>query len=279
LPLADLQPDRLASDRISADRLAPAPLPPAPSLAPPEGYTRVRTLTLQPHILQWVAPGALLLVFILSFFPWVGVRPGGVWLVSQSAWGTAFAGYSENKDLKSFVFPGTKVPYKMTTDKEVQEDKVYDTRPGASILVLFYLLLFLPALLITLACVVVPLAKVKLPPAVEQFWPWRWGIVAALNLVVFLFLFLQLMLNFSVEGKAKEWYDANAPLVKKEGKTSSDEALMEAQRGMLVASLDRTRWLWLAGLLQLIAIVAAALVFWIAKRGDMHSLPRLQLQS
>ncbi len=44
--------------------------------------------------------------------------------------------------------------------------------------------------------VVVP--SIKLPPALLPVMPWRWGVVAGLNLILLLFLVLQIVLGFSL---------------------------------------------------------------------------------
>src|SRR5947209_2379435 len=49
--------------------------PTYPSTPTPEGYQRKYTVWFSPKHLQYVAPIAVFLVFILTFFPWVGVYP------------------------------------------------------------------------------------------------------------------------------------------------------------------------------------------------------------
>ena len=46
-----------------------------------------------------MAPVALFLVFILTFFPWVGVYPGGVADAWQNAWQATVGGYSIDPDV------------------------------------------------------------------------------------------------------------------------------------------------------------------------------------
>ena len=125
----------------------------------------------------------LFLVFVLTFFAWTGVYPGGVPDAWQNAWQAAFAGYSTDPDTASVVPPFPK-----------------DAEPGLDFLLIFYVLLLIPALLITIACLALQfVGPAKLPPALYPLLPWRWGVVAALNLVLFLFLLLQLVFGFSLE--------------------------------------------------------------------------------
>jgi hypothetical protein len=222
----------------------------------------VLTLPFNPRVLQVIPPAAVVLIFVLQFFPWVGVYPGGVPDDTQNAWQAAFGGYTEDPDLgKEFHIP-TEKEIKEATDK----DKVRDYRPGASPLTIVYLLLFLPTLVVTVGSLVLQYVQVKLPGWLEPFYPWRWGIVAAANLLVFLFLVLQLLLGFSLESTLREVYDGSVP--RKEMKTTVEQKLEAADRGKFLGYLHRTAWLQLTVWLHVLAIVCAALVFWIGRHGD-----------
>src|SRR5205085_9444543 len=105
------------------------PPPPSPATAPSssaEGYSRTPTVWLSPNVLRWVPAVALLLVFFLQFFPWVGLYPGGVPGVTQGAWGAAFGVYSHDHDLDPVL------PSMQKTEKP--EDNAI---PGASVLTIF----------------------------------------------------------------------------------------------------------------------------------------------
>ena len=64
--------------------------PPPPRAVTAGDYHRHFLIPANEKILQWVTPAALLLVFILQFFPWIGVYAGSVPLTTQGAWGAAF---------------------------------------------------------------------------------------------------------------------------------------------------------------------------------------------
>ena len=73
--------------------LVPVSRPAAPP--PVTGDYRHRgTVSLSPRVLPWLAVGALVLVFVLTFFPWVGFYPGGITVTYQNAWQAAFGSYS-----------------------------------------------------------------------------------------------------------------------------------------------------------------------------------------
>src|SRR5262245_34946539 len=61
---------------------APAPPPPPPVVG---DYTKLRSIVISPRVVPWIAPIALLLLFVLTFFPWSG-RSGG----SKNAWNLGF---------------------------------------------------------------------------------------------------------------------------------------------------------------------------------------------
>lgn len=254
----------------------PAPVP-APAL-PPEGYSKTMAICFSPGVLQWVPAACMLLVFVFLFFPWLGIYPGGVTYINQSAWGAAFGATPEDdRDLRK------KREFKMINEEEIKANKdrdeksrMKDYRPSISVLALFYVLLFVPFMLITIALAVLPLLKINLPPAVAQFLPWRFGIVAAFNALLLLFLGLQLVLNFSLENNFKDYVN-NVPELKTEGKDTAETKEIEVRRGTALDALERTIWLRLTVFLHVVAIVAAALVFWINKRGDHKPVPKLEL--
>jgi hypothetical protein len=258
-------PPPLAPEHTEPPMVLPAPdagMVPvqAPATAPPEGYRRTWTIWFSPKVLPWVAPVCVLLIFILQFFPWVGLYPGGVPALTQSAWGAGFAGYTEDPDMEG--------PAINPKDKD-------NALPGASVLTIFYLLLFIPTFLLTIASLVVDRVPVKLPPAVQKVLPWRWGVVAAANLVVFLFLALQLMTGFSLDSQYKEWVDKHVG--KTSDKTTPVVKHAEAAKGVALEELTHTFWLHLAVLLHLVAIIGAALAYGVERRGKDRPLPRLEL--
>jgi hypothetical protein len=253
--------------------------PSAPKM-PPEDYSKSLTMWFSPRVLQWVPPAAMFLIFICTLFPWVGLYPGGVSDITQTPWGAAIGGYTEDQDLRTVK--GAK-GFKMATEKELDENKdkaekqkIKDHRPGWDILILFYLLLFIPSLFITIALAVLPMLSLKLPPIATQLMPWRYLIIAALNALLLMFLGLQLLVNFSLENKFKDFVN-DTPLLKKENKSTVEQKQAEAYRGIEMGQLERTFWLRLAVLLHLLAIAAAVLVFWLNKRGEHKPIPKLEL--
>ncbi|HEY7312414.1 MAG TPA: hypothetical protein VH643_23825 [Gemmataceae bacterium] len=278
-PGADIfsfRPDAPAAPPPSSFTPPPAPKPePPPSTAttttpppsrsplPTEDYQHSAAVWFSPKVLPWIAPACLLLVFVLSFFNWVGVYPGGVPAVTQNAWQAAFGLHSLDGDMeKKFG--------------QFLKDDNSNYKPGVSVLTIFYLLLFFPTLFVTVASVAIGMVPLKLPPGVEKLLPWRWGIVAAANLILFLFLGLQLLLGFSLETRYAEWVDKQ--IDSKEVKTSEKQKEDAAERGEKMERLSRTVALRLTVILHLLATASAALLFWITQRGTHRPLPMIELR-
>ena len=262
LPMHEPLPPLPSATTATSPPASPAPLPSLSPL-PTDGYRRTASLSINPRVLPWVAPVCLVLVFFLLFFNWVGIYPGGVPAVTQNSWQTAFDMDTRDPD----VTP------------EVPALKEQNFKPGVSVLTIFYLLLFILLVLpVTIASVVIDHVHLKLPPGVEKLLPWRWGIVAAANLILFLFLGLQAILGFSLESRYSEWVDKEAKADSKEAKNTVDRKKDEVRRGRYLEDLHRTGWLYWVILLHLVAVVCSILMFWASQRGTTRPLPRMELR-
>lgn len=260
-PLSSLEPPLSKLEPPPSTATTTTPPSPKPSL-PPEDYQHTLAMWFSPKVLPWIAPVCLVLVFFLQLFDWDGLYPGGAAAVTGNAWAVAFGAYTVDGDLKSLV------PY-------LQDEKL---KAGASVLTIFYLLLFFLTLVVTIASVVIPMIQIPLPPWVDKLLPWRWGLVAALNLILFLFLGLQVLLGFSLDSQYKEWVDKDVKRLTKENPTTEQRKKAEAHRGELLEVPRHTFWLRLVVLLHLVAIVSAVLMFWINQRGTHRPLPKLELR-
>jgi hypothetical protein len=259
-----------APPKPSAVTAAPPPSPPSgpttghvegeptyPTVATPEGYQGKYTSWFSPKVLMYFAPVAVFLIFVLSFFPWTGVYPGGVASAWQNGWQAIYGGWSCDADIISM--PAYK-PF----------SKGYE--PGWNFLLLFYIfLLLVPTLPVTIGCLALEFVPTKqLPPAAHQVLPWRWGIVAALNLILLLFLMLQLVLGFSLENNyiaAKDKAVADAAKAREQPATTLDNKSDAIERGLGRQAVSRTMWLDLVVILSILAVLSAGLMFWLTRRG------------
>ena len=218
-----------------------------------------------------------ILIFLLQFFPWVGVYPcGGYAAATENAWGAAFG--SANDD------PNYKNSFHFTTDADAkakdEKERVADNRPGVSLLTILYLLAFFPTAALTLAAVAIGYVPIKLPPAVQPFLQWKWAILFLLNLLLFFVLALQLLAGFSLESKMKEWAEAEA---KKEEPAQKRDTVQETHYNVIVGQkvgmVQRTSWLALAVWLHVLVVVTALLLFWLSQRARFNKpLPELSLR-
>jgi hypothetical protein len=259
----DITPDLADTTRPSpvADLHEPAKPSPEPSAAtrplPPEGYREVATLWFSPRVIHWFAPVGVVLIFFLQFFPWVGLYRADKSIGTQNAWQAAFNG-------------GAFDPLALNLGPEGKPAK--EEGPGISGWTIWYVLLFLLlALPLTVFSLVLHFHHVKLPAEVARFVPWRWGLVAVVNFVVFLFLALQLAVGFSLEARPREVAAQLSP--PKEG---SQEMYLWARAGILEAA-ERTVWLRFAFVLHVLVILGAAYMYWVTRPGVKRPAPRLDL--
>ncbi|MFO0876329.1 MAG: hypothetical protein U0840_03065 [Gemmataceae bacterium] len=259
---------------------APATPPPSTSPGLPEGYSHRVQLQATEKMIEYLPVTCLLIIFVLQFFSWVGVYPGGVPAVTQNAWQAAFGGYSSDPDMKEkFRIITERDAAKINEDKRVDYKEV-SNEPGVSPLTLLYLLpFFLVTLVLAIFIVVQPyLGSLKLPAQVLQVLPWKWTLLAALNAILLLFLSLQLVLNFSLESTVRVWIE-NKPEVKVDRDAKTEEVKQKtALLGNFLGQIRRTNYLVLVFFLHLIATLSAALIYWLERRGPSKPLPTLELR-
>jgi hypothetical protein len=194
--------------------------------------------------------------------------PGGIGVVTQNAWQVAFGSYSidaaydEMKEDEGKLF-----------EREKHE-------PSFSFNGFFYLLVFIPVMLLTIAAAVVSVLKINLPPVVQNFWAWRFLAVGALTLIPLFFLFLQSMAGFPLEDKAQTNIDQQFKDKKTGAKTNEIKIKqVEIEKGVALASrgLIRTKARSLVILLHVFATAGALLAFWLESRGPNRPSPRFEV--
>jgi hypothetical protein len=251
--------------RVEAPRPQPkASMPPPPPSPPPStaGYARKFSIQLNPQVLPWIPAVALFLVFILTFFNWVGMYPGGVSAVTQNAWQAMIGSVSTDQvyesDLNKF-------------------DRAVDT-PSFSFLTFFYLITFLGVLFVTAAILAANQLKIQLPPQIQSLWQWRFLIIAGLSLIPLFFLFLQGLAGFPLESKQRTKAASQFEEQRKAAKTEDKAKKVEILEGEEYAkvALKRTSARSLVVLLQLVASISALLAFWVERRGPSRPLPRVE---
>jgi hypothetical protein len=253
------------------ERPAPPPVPEweapmTPEVMPPPstagGYRYSIPLRFNPRVLAWVVPVLLILVLVLTFFPWVGGYPGGFRMVTQSAWQVAFGKGSENKEILG----------DSKGDKEGEDEK----GPGKGALVLVGLILLCLTVLIAITFIVFNLLPSGTASFIDGLKRWQGLILGGLALLVLLFIFIQMLAGFPVEKKAKETTDAfDAEIDKAEG-PAKKEPIMKKGATIGTLGIGRTFWFRLAFWLLLLAALCGFLQFWGVRRGNRPP-PKLEL--
>jgi len=197
-----------APKRKKESPAAPA-APPSPP-PPPGDYTKTHTIWVSPRVVPWLAPGALVLAFLLTFFTWAKAGTD----LDHIAWGWGFS----------------------------QGDA----------LTILYLLVLLFGFLLSMAITVLRvIPNVKLPPALQQVWAFRSGLVALFAFLGLFFLTMQLVVGFVPK--------ADTP-------------------AEMLPRLHTTLIVWLALLVQLVALVGAVLDLWLEVRGPSKPMPRIDIR-
>jgi hypothetical protein len=221
--------------------------------------------SLNQRIVDWLPFGCFFLILILTLFTWVRFAPGGYTIYSQNGWQAAFNGGWEDDDAERLL-------------REIStRDDSFDLGKDLSVnfLTLIYLIpiLFL-TLAAALACAIFPYLRVKIPPAVKRYLPWRAGVTAAFALIGLFLLSLQVLFGFSLEHKVQDRIDRKIDEIKKErdkdskGDRKTDRPKVEVMRTLVDDGQRRSHAMSLIYLLQLLGLATAALSLWLTLRGE-----------
>jgi hypothetical protein len=255
--LVEPAPANVTPESPPAQPTARTPPPP-----PPLGYTHTRTLTLSPRVVPWIAPVCLVLLFVLLFFPWLGMYPAGIQVYTQSGWGTAFGTFSRNLVWEKVNgFASAKNP------------------PGVSMpMILYVLVLVVLGLPTAVIAVLLTVAPRTLPPGVQRFKPWRLAIVTGVVLLTTVLLVFQLLVGFSLENTLQGLANQQVESELQGDLTPEEKDKVDLKRAQFLSqfNIHPTFWLRLALYGHLLALAGVGLDFWLHSRGD-QPLPRLNV--
>ncbi|VTR91511.1 unnamed protein product [Gemmata massiliana] len=252
----------------SAPTPPPGYVPPAPSApdgflpssraATPElaGYTHARGITISPKVVAWLPAALLTVVFVLTFFPWVGSYAGESAVYSQRPWGAMF-GLKPNRN------------FKFEQNAAVQSDWIDKMNGDWLLLIPFFSLLFAALAFAWAERGLGTLDPRKVPPLVK-LWPWRNTIVLGCATLALLFLLWQIANGFSMERAIqKQISDKFAERREKETSPSKLDTLKyEEEQAYNAYNVERTTWLYLALLCNALAVGATATRIALDKRGN-----------
>jgi hypothetical protein len=270
--------------------LVPGAVPPAPPPAA-DGLAEAG-FALSPKALVWVPAGALTVAFLLTFFPWAGLYPGGVATFTQLPWQALVGGMSDNAGLPAELLTGgPSVTEKLSAELRNDEARLA-AHLGANLLLLLpYLMLLVLTLALAWAerfvhAPALP-AGGRLAP-LAGLWPRRLDLLTSLTTVLAVLLFFQCVRGFGVQSAARQVAaERAAALIESDArlkglpdestrKRATADVLTGQQLGLLAPG--GTVWRDLALIAHLVAAFAAVGRLWLARRGD-RPLPRLVLRT
>jgi hypothetical protein len=229
----------------------PAKPPELPDMPKPDremsGYAHMYSIALEPKVVRFIPPVALFLAFVLTFFSWNGLYPAGYSAYTQSAWGAVFGSISRD----SVADEQWKVGDKLFGD--VLEERVH-----TNWWLVLYLLLLFPTLALAFAGPVVELAKIKLPPNIENLWQYRPLALGGLAVLTLLLLLAQWGSGFGLQNAVNTY--AEQSLAEEKAKATTPEKMQVWE--MRVAQVKggyhakTTPWVRLSMLLHVLAALA-----------------------
>jgi hypothetical protein len=215
-------------------------------------YRHALPIKVSTRFLRWLVPVCLILIFLLSFFPWVGAYPSGHGLFFQNGWYTAFGSWS----------------YDSSVDKvlEGKIDKEKDA-PGVSVLMIFYMILLCLLMLASIAVIVFHLIPTAPPPSLRMILQWQGLILGGAALLIFLFLGIELLKGFNLTNRIQSLSDKDNSKSRDEERFGKHGVDVLGAMNKSAMGLRTTFWFRLVVLLNLLAILGGAMQFWMARRG------------
>jgi hypothetical protein len=210
------------------------------------------------RVIRWFGPIGLMVVFLLTFFNWVGAYPGGLPVYTQSAWQVITGGFDADAKAE---------PVFQRADK-------LRAASGFSFLMFLTLILLVMALPLALGDLVEEYVTVWIPDIIQRVWPYRLEVLTALAAAVFGLLSLQLLAGMGLE-KAAAAVAVNQT-------EPAAETPDEGRRGWRQAEelsrlgVRRTGALWLAYAASAFAVIGLAMDLGLARRGGRPE-PALEL--
>lgn len=254
-----------------APAIAPAPTPgttPTPTRSSTDRITArddvepQLSVQLPREFFGYAVPVLLALALILSFFSWNGASPAGYSVYYQNAWGALFARFG----------------YEPTGESVLQLKGPLGESIKSSWWMLFYLPCVVIGLVLAVANLLIPQLNLKLPPTVQQVWPYRTAILGGVCVLALLALLAQSFLGFGLENAITgKILDKHAEILSKvEIPSEVQKARMAYAAELAPYQVGRTWAFTLSVLCQILALVSLGLDTWMVQRGNKPR-PRLEL--
>src|SRR5262245_37943092 len=237
-------------------------------LSTPEG-ARVRWLTISLRGIQWLPLVCLTLIFLLTFFKWIGMYPAGYKAYAQNAWQALFASFSTDP----------------VSNRVYQLEGPLNEKIRASMWMLPYLVFLMAAVALTWAGHVFQRMNVQPPPWMQGVWQHRTRLLIGLVATTMLVLLLQAAIGFGLENAAYRGAQDAAAAESAEARRGAptdktpEEEQIDALRVARIYGgyhMDATFWLNIVVFLHLLALAGVLLENWLVRRGKRPE-PRIGL--
>jgi hypothetical protein len=221
--------------------------------------------TIRKDVVRWLAPVALFLAFVLSFFTWLAAAPNGTVIYAQNGWQAMRGGFSVD----------------LLGDEVLAKERVLNESGGVSGWLLLYLVVLVITTIFVIGDLVLTLLDLTVPDVFKPLWPHRGVLAVGLTALLLIALAPPAFSAFGLESAAVAAAEKEVPPLstKPDGSppTTKELQLRDVRRDVAVASfaVRRTGWFHLVVLFQLTALVGAAMTLWLDRRGDRPE-PRLE---
>jgi hypothetical protein len=251
LPLA-VKTEPATAPTTSANGSAAPPPPPTTTPAAdtpahpvtPEGYAHLRSVALSRKVCEWLVPACLTLIFLLTFFKWVGLYPAGYAAYTQNAWQALFGSMS--------VDP--------VSEKSLHLEKDFDERLRASMWLLPYLILVTFAFALTWGDRVVKILNLKMPGVVAGIWKMRPALLSACAGLTIFFIIAQTVAGFGLEKAVTSKIEANFKEERDAAKTPEEIQKVEMDMARVKGSYHVRDTIWLTFTIILHFVALAAII-------------------
>ena len=252
----------------ASSRVPPPPVA-APAQTPGPDATRLASagrpwlrLTLRRDFAHWLAPAALIVAFLFTFFTWVAVAPNGTRVYTQNAWQVSWGTVTTD-------VAGEQV---MKAEAELKDHL------HASFLLILYWVLLIPTAAIAISDRILARNPSAVPDVFRAIWPHRQAIIAGLCVVLLLLLVLPVLTGVGLQSAAIA-AAAPAPLAPdKPEPTTAEKAKRDLDHDIKIAGygIERTMWLKLAILVQIVAVAGVGLSWWLDRHPNAPD-PRIEV--
>ena len=255
-PAPPAPPGLVPPSPVAPSGFLPPPSAVAAEAPAPVGYTRSCGITISPHVVSWLPAVLLLLALVFTVFPWVGSYAGGSAVYSQRPWGAMFGAVGRNFALEKAVAIPAGWMDKVRSDWE---------------LMLPYLLLLILATVLAWADRGMHALDPRKIPPLAKVWPHRQTIICALAGFAFVLAVLQVTNGFGMERAIRKQVADDFAVKREQAANSPSEQSRldyDVEQAYAKFNLERTTWMYLGLLFNLLAVLAVILRLILDRRGN-----------